>query len=185
MIPARRWRPGGLVDLVFAIDLRGVRRRGGSDKAPLCDVDDHANPSCFAPHVVFRAGSLSRHARHLSLPGIDRMRIVCPAAASRRPGGYGLGISVPTQRRPSCGPHLSASALPVSEQTRMQLRTPRIDFPITSRRRQTPLLVRRRLIEMGPKSGVDDRILKPRDIWSDSEAYGAAFYREIRFPRTR
>ena len=65
----------------------------------------------------------------------------------------------------------------------MQLRTPRIDFPIASRRRQTPLLVRRRLIEMGPKSGVDDRILKPRDIWSDSEAYGAAFYREIRFPR--
>ena len=67
----------------------------------------------------------------------------------------------------------------------MQLRTPRIDFPIASRRRQTPLLVRRRLIEMGPKSGVDDRILKPRDIWSDSEAYaplsiGKSVFRESR-----
>lgn len=60
---------------------------GEPDKAPLCYIDDYANPPRFAPDVVFRAGSFSRHARHLSLSCISRMRVVCPVAASRHPCG--------------------------------------------------------------------------------------------------
>jgi hypothetical protein len=67
----------------------------------------------------------------------------------------------------------------------MQLPTPHIDFPIASRRRQTPMLVRRRLIEMGPKSGVDDRISKPRVFGATAKhtvplSIGKSVFRESR-----
>ena len=100
MIPARPAGARRPVDRVSALDLCDARRGGGSDKAPLCDVDDRANSPRIPPHVVFRSGSFSRHARHLSLLGVDRMRIVYPAAASRHSGGFGR-----VSRSPPSGAH--------------------------------------------------------------------------------
>jgi hypothetical protein len=90
-------RPGVLGSLIAAIDLRGNRRRGGSDNAPIRYVDERANPPCIARGVVFRAGPRGRYARHLFLDCVLRMCIGCPAAASNYPDGYELA-----SRRP-CG----------------------------------------------------------------------------------
>ena len=175
----RVWSPpGSLVDLVPAIDLCGICRRGSAHKAPLYHTDDDANPPRFAPHVIFRAGSVGWHVRRLFLPGVDRMCIVCPAATSRRPGGYGLAFWSP---RSSAHPVVGTD-----QRLRCRFRSKRACG--YGRRVLTPPLMPaplgRRLIEIESKSGHRRPHPRPWDIWRDSEAYDAAFDQEIRRPET-
>jgi hypothetical protein len=158
MIPAYpvRSRPGGLVHRVAAIDLRGVRRRGGSDKAPLCYTDDYANPLRFAPHVVFRAGSFSRHARHLPLSCISRMRVVSPAATSRHPCGDELA-----SRPLRCRAH---SVVGSDKRLRGQFRIKR-----TCRNRRRVLNLKCRRVSQGARVHVQEYFLLTFFIVFDPE----------------
>jgi len=139
MIPAYPIATPGLIDLVASINVRGVRRGGGPDKAPLCYIDDYANPPRLAPHVIFRAGSFSRHTRDLSLSCISRIRVVYPAATSGHPCGDELA-----SRPLRCRAHIVVGT---DERLRGQFRSKR-----TCRNRRRVLILECRLSVSGRQS---------------------------------